>query len=82
MRPKRSQAFVFSGREGGFAAWEACDLAKYSRLRPCEAFGFRVVASRNDPSGPDEGIIDEIEAIAVDLTLRRAARWFESEEAK
>lgn len=67
--------------KGASVAWEVCDLAKLSGRRPCEVYLFRPIeegAAKQD----ERRDLWPVEALAVDVTLRRAARWYESETSK
>lgn len=65
---------------GAMAAFEACDLAKYGNRRLCEVWFFRCI-EEGAPKRDDHDLWPR-EALAVDVTIRRAARWYELERSK
>lgn len=64
-----------ASREGAQAAFEACDMAKIRGCRPCEVWLYRPIEEGEPKRGPRD--LWPMEAMGVDFTLRRAARWYE-----
>ena len=69
-----------TSEEGALTAWETCDIAPLARMRPCELWEYRVIEA--GVTKRDDRDLWPREALAVDVTLRRAARWYESEARK
>lgn len=65
-------------REGAQAAWEAVEVCRLRREAPHEFFGYRIAETPRDGAAE----LTEAQAKAFDVTVHRAAKWYETEMSK